>query len=328
MNYSIWITCSCNMKCDYCYEKDLGERSMTMSTAQKVLRFMERQNDKDDIHLHGGEVFTNLDVLDYLTLELKKCGRRMNLTTNGTLLNNKKAIKILNRLDSIQISLDGDKNTYEQSRHFKVKRDCFDNIIENAQRLLREGKNVVARMTLTPQNIDELITGILYLVNIGFKKIMYSIDYFSDKWNKNRIDMLTRQLVTVSDMRGSLLQRGIWIEGEGENIPHPLGVCTGGITRLDIYVDGYIYPCTFTVGNAQFCIGNVEMGVEKDWKYKLLEITKHSMSKGCEKCAKKTECRMYKCRFMNKSITNSLFSVSQTSCEIQKALLKKQGCTS
>ena len=89
---NIWLTTLCNLKCKYCYEKNIVKKhnNMTYKIAEEVLEYIE-ENFKQlyKVNFHGGEPFLNFEIMKYLTENLvsKNANIQIGFTTNGTVWN-------------------------------------------------------------------------------------------------------------------------------------------------------------------------------------------------------------------------------------------------
>lgn len=321
MNYTIWITKQCNMSCDYCYEKKrLTTTKMDMVTAQAVAGYIEKNNlQRVRIHYHGGEVFTNLVVIDYLSERLNCNMIKTNLTTNGTILNSD-VKRVLRRISDISVSIDGDRTVYTSNRHLGSD-ISFDQLVENIKNILYFFPHTSARMTVTPNNYKFLNQSISFLISIGFKRIHYSLDYYSKKWTKIGLQDLWKILNSITGLKHKY--RDIQIDGIGDCVPHRLSACNGGTGRIDIYADGSIYPCTAVAGIEQFKIGDIWSGMDIKQEAYLQDIVGHEMKDNCIRCDYRSYCRGFRCRFVNYDMSGDLFCPGDTICELQKLIMEK-----
>lgn len=102
----IYLTTDCNLRCEYCYEKDGRETLDKQKDCEIndidvfVDEIYEREyNNNSCIVVFGGEPLLRIDLLEYLCNRLceksKKNGWAINLITNGTLFNGKNLEKII-----------------------------------------------------------------------------------------------------------------------------------------------------------------------------------------------------------------------------------------
>ena len=114
--YFQWhITDKCNLRCAHCYQDDYTDNSdlpleELKLIADKLFRTLSKWKKKGDISITGGEPFTRRDLFSFLEyLDTSKCVSNLDILSNGTILTNENVerLRSLNKLHSVQISLDG-----------------------------------------------------------------------------------------------------------------------------------------------------------------------------------------------------------------------------
>lgn len=164
-------TWSCNLKCPYCVEKN-SEYVLQTKNYFSILKEFSQKNFGNYKHIHislfGGEplLFSD-DLFDYLnyvnTLKSKNTFEyTTSITTNGTLISS----EILRELSkhnckSLQITLDGNKNSHDKYRQFKVDSSgSFDLLIDKIKLCvedLDDSCNLVVRFNLNNIKSHDLI---------------------------------------------------------------------------------------------------------------------------------------------------------------------------
>jgi sulfatase maturation enzyme AslB (radical SAM superfamily) len=131
----IYLTTACNLRCEYCYEKDSREGlpdqiNLTIEDIDKFLdEITQREvNQISTIVIMGGEPFLRFDLVKYIVLRTiqipKKKGWGISLVTNGTLFSNKiisefsHLMKLCERSKKTSLSLEV---SYDGSGHKKRK---------------------------------------------------------------------------------------------------------------------------------------------------------------------------------------------------------------
>jgi len=152
LNLTVLTTLQCNFACDYCYQGDHGDynkfaQKMSMETAVKLAAWIDRElarvaPEKMILTFFGGEPLLNLPVLYYLAERAHRAAEhrglplRISIITNGLLLTE----EIVDRLkplglQSVKITLDGDKDAHNRVRPLRGGQGTFDRIIENIRRV-------------------------------------------------------------------------------------------------------------------------------------------------------------------------------------------------
>ena len=166
-------TLNCNLRCWYCYEKHREQANMSEEVRQRIMRLIDRLASNGELkHLHldffGGEPLlgfrqTVLPILQYARRRTTEAGIRlsMHFTTNGVLLT-EETIKTIQDIrpdytTTFQITLDGNREKHDATRHKADGGPTFDTIIANIHRALRAGMAVNNRFNFTGDNVDTLV---------------------------------------------------------------------------------------------------------------------------------------------------------------------------
>ena len=132
-------TLACNFACPYCYEHNLPVTSMKDDIQNRLVDFINGYADSFEgftINWHGGEPLVAFDTIKSLYSKFEKDVRlpitHSAMVTNGYLLN-KDICEFFNlhRLDYMQITIDGNKETHNKTRRLKNGQSSFERIIEN-----------------------------------------------------------------------------------------------------------------------------------------------------------------------------------------------------
>jgi len=120
-------TWACNLRCTHCSVLDRLEEEVTQPPdpgrlAGFVTRYLEERPQTTAIHAHllGGEPLLDLpgarSLLD--VLEGTGVSLRASVTTNGAIEWSPEVLAVLQRLDRINVSLDGDRISHDRQRRF------------------------------------------------------------------------------------------------------------------------------------------------------------------------------------------------------------------
>jgi SynChlorMet cassette radical SAM/SPASM protein ScmE len=165
----IAITGKCNLACEYCFYADEMPSRGDLPTERWLAFFEELGRLKVmNVTLTGGEVFSRGDLFELLD-SLVANRMRYSMLSNGTLIS-EKTVKQLeldkrrSRLDYIQISIDGSTAAVNDLS----RPESFARAVQGLRRLKEAAFPVTARVTINPNNIDDLknIAGLL-LDDIG-----------------------------------------------------------------------------------------------------------------------------------------------------------------
>jgi len=145
----IWFA-GCNMRCDYCYNKEIVFAKSGNYSLYNVITFLKNRVDMlDGVVLSGGEA-TNHDLVP-LCQEIKKLGFKIKLDTNGT---NSKQVQTLCELDLIDyIALDYKAPSYKYQEITKSTQ--FHEFEKTLQYLIDYDINFEVRTTIHSDLLNE-----------------------------------------------------------------------------------------------------------------------------------------------------------------------------
>lgn len=268
MEYSIYITYNCNLRCSFCYVKEkLSNRKKDISDRKidQIAKYIAN-NEKKKIGLwvvfFGGEPLLVPEIINKFITKLQNTKIRFAMYTNGLLLD-KIPEAILEKIAVIFVSADGDKETQEKHRGQGTYHRVLSNI-DAAKK--KTGAFFIGRMTVDEQtdlyksavNLLKYTDGIHWqIANIpafvspsrfiksykaGLKKLFnYWLDSFKKRKNLNIIPF---QAIIASLVFNYPNNKRSFRCGVGKSVQV-------------IDIDGKIYWCDELVGNKKALIGNV-----------------------------------------------------------------------
>lgn len=160
----------CNMRCVYCFEGDICDTvpDMTADTFKASLSFLEKYIETRrprllDFNLFGGEPLLRRELAENLLAGVRAlCARQkvrveVNVVTNGTLMQ-RDDLSALKRLGvgSIQVTIDGERETHDKRRPFKNKKGSFDVVFRNTLAAIDAGFQVVLNMNFDKGNYGSI----------------------------------------------------------------------------------------------------------------------------------------------------------------------------
>ncbi|BAL80234.1 radical SAM protein [Caldisericum exile] len=176
----ILLTYNCNMKCLYCYERNINVKrnDSDTKTVNKILKWIKNEvkfNNSSliDIAFFGGEPLLRNDLLVYLASDLKLFSNLNNikfnftLITNGTLLSPIILLELIKaEVKTIQITLDGWKTMQDYLRPLKGGRNSYElilkNISENREIIKKNNMKIIINVNLNWLNSNvEIIAPLL-----------------------------------------------------------------------------------------------------------------------------------------------------------------------
>lgn len=153
------VTYRCNLRCRFCYascscRRDSDSEEMTTAEVERVLRVIRRDAQVPSTSFTGGEPLLRTDLLR-LVGYAKEVGLRVNLITNGTLIDGDAARRLRRAgLDSAQVSLEG--VTAETHDALTQVPGSFAETLAGLEHLRRAGLAVHTNTTANRRNLSEL----------------------------------------------------------------------------------------------------------------------------------------------------------------------------
>lgn len=206
-------TLDCNFRCWYCYEKHVVNSKMTLSTVNAVKILISRIISNPfisffDLGFFGGEplfFFNHVakNIIAYTREQCVKFGKSLHIhfTSNGALLNN----SIINFLSqsscAFQITLDGAKESHDNTRFTKNYSGSFDIITTNILKLVKAKIDVIVRVNYTGDNIDSVISILDRFKECGYEYKKYLKFDFQRVWQdrKDRFDETEKKINSIRD---------------------------------------------------------------------------------------------------------------------------------
>lgn len=326
---SILISEDCNLRCKYCFECH-NNKHMTEEVAKQSINFLidnalKMQDDHIHLMLFGGEPLINYKIVKYiLEYGYKQC-RNHNLyltasmVTNCTVMNPEIEMMMrewINKIDfSVQLSIDGKKETQDMFRVTKGGQGSFDLLEKNIpiwQDIFRHKPHMLCVHGCCNENtIHNLYENYLYFrEELNFKSIWF-IPIASDGWTDKLSKVYEEQLTKISnhilnkiketnDIREISVYAPIdkcMNQSTGFNIP-----CGAGRGFVTITADGNVYPCHhfyFNDPEEETYLGNIFDGLNFDKKRIFDEYSSEDLScskNGCDcydcyRCIAESWCR-------------------------------------
>lgn len=157
LRYFFELTYLCNLNCPYCYVGE--ERKKNELTTQEWFNIIEQIPFYSFVTIVGGEPLIRKDFIEILEKTAKKTFGKLNVVTNGILINDEIIDALLrSKMMLLSVSLDGYGENHDKNRG---KEGIFQKIIENLENLqARKGKNkkpmIDIKTIVLAENLDDL----------------------------------------------------------------------------------------------------------------------------------------------------------------------------
>ena len=143
----------CNLTCKHCYSSSSPSHHNELDT-KDIISFLKYAFDYgfNALSISGGEPFLYSGLEDVFT-ESKNLGYKNLVASNGMLLKSERAKRILQKIDLIAISLDGDQQLHDEIRNLH---GAYSKMLEGLDVLADSNIDFGFIHTLTPRSWDLL----------------------------------------------------------------------------------------------------------------------------------------------------------------------------
>ncbi len=137
---TIVVTTKCNFNCSYCYQDSKTASSISTEVINAYCRLIKASDQKyHSITLYGGEPLLEFNACVSICSRARKIMEEKNgrfkasMITNGYLLSRSK-LEIMKSvgIESVQITIDGDKKTHNKNRRHISGCNTYETILKNA----------------------------------------------------------------------------------------------------------------------------------------------------------------------------------------------------
>lgn len=324
------VTEQCNLRCTYCYQHNKNNKKMDINTAKQAVDFIldaHKVNEYYNTNISkgvildfiGGEPLLEIDVIDFIVDYFKKRTFELshpwfenyfiNITTNGTLYDNDKVLKFLNKNKgrvSVGITIDGNKELHDSCRIFPDGTGSYDVVEKNVKKWIELEESPQTKITLCPNNIKYTSEAIKSVFNLGIRCASTNC-VFEKGWTIEHARILFKEMKKLGDyiLDNDMYKKyycSLFDEYIGDIEKNNSNYCGGNGDMLAISPDGKLYPCIrFMKYSLKYqqekSIGDIWNGINtKDrWLIRLKNIDRESQivfddNKKCQKCKISSGC--------------------------------------
>jgi len=199
----VWFS-GCNMRCDFCYNKDIVFAKDGQYSYSDVLEFLKtRVNLLEAVVLSGGEA-TSHELVEFCK-QVKELGFLIKLDTNGTNYNSVKELLKLNLLDYVALDYKAPEDKFMQITHS----NRYDEFSKTLNLLIQSNIEFEVRTTLHSDLLD--VDDINAIINdLTFRG--YDNKYYIQKFllTEDNIGNLTRAATSFDESKLSKALEIIW----------------------------------------------------------------------------------------------------------------------
>ena len=226
------ITNKCNLSCSFCSIDNLDKKEMTPNEFRIVIDKIKNYTDNIYLHVKGEPLLHShldeiLDICDNNKINVR-------ITTNGTLLENKRNLLLKHNIKQINVSLHSENNLH----------NYFDKVFNTCD-LLSKNTAIIYRIWALPTlNLDKLSTEIVDKINNHYKLSPEIV---------NKI--MTEKNIKIKE--NIYLDKDYEFEWPEINTKKSdYGTCLGTKSHIAILSNGNITPCCLD-SNGIITLGNI-----------------------------------------------------------------------
>lgn len=270
MHLTLAPTMDCCFKCHYCFEKYKEKNYMTESVMSSIIKYISGLSELKSIRLtwFGGEPLMAVPQMDMFYTMFKDVWGEKNFSSNIITTGyhiNERVIEVLKKIQvsSMQITLDGLKDSHNKVKFLNECPNVFDKVIENIDLISEKAPeiSIIIRVNLTKANMSEYVPLYKMVVN-RFKGRNVSIapafvldrGITNDNSDDDDIFFTPQQ---ESDFILNLAASNI----DSPFIRYPKPFFSECAIRNDMAIsfdpEGYAYKCWEIIGNKEYAIGKL-----------------------------------------------------------------------
>ncbi len=327
MNFTLWVTTTCNLNCRYCYEGG-NKLNLTMekTTITRTIEFIKQSmvsSDESDfnINFHGGEPLLAIDIIyEFVTLLKKVMPYKQPhyyITSNGILLSKTILQFFKDNNFILSLSIDGEKSVHDGNRRTHDGHGTYECILPHIYMALEQMPLTCARMTIQSKNAHMLSSNIIHLIKMGFVNIDPVPDMYDSGWNTRTLNDFENELKSVATyIKNTNIE--VSLITSVPRIPRR-GSCSGGKTTFHIYSDGTIYPCAAVAGDITYSLGTVPTLVPERVAY--WHRCDDNKVNSCIGCTRYDYCDATRCKIINEKIFGNMLLPPPLLCAFQNIMI-------
>jgi uncharacterized protein len=337
MHFTLHLTTSCNMRCDYCYAAPSPGPAMTESVAAAALALAARMSTGPiGIVFFGGEPLLCRELIESTVAEARRMEARglgsfhFKVTTNGLLVDSALLEFAIREDVHVALSLDGVRAAHDAHRRKADGGASFDCVLPALREVLaaRPYSNVLS--VVSPDTASHLGDSVEMLLGEGCRTLIVSLDYSAD-WSEEQLDVLQAQYRKLARLYVSLTRQGrkfylspfeVKLSSHVNQHRFPMQRCEMGSRQLSVDPEGWIFPCVqFPQAGRQspWCIGHVAQGVDEAARERIRAMSK-LQKEPCRECAIQARCQ-HTCGCLNWQATGEISRVAPVLCRSERMLM-------
>ncbi len=259
-------TLDCNLQCWYCYEKHLGDTTMKEDTLQALFHLIDKKTESNVLRHLSVSFFGGEPLLPYRRIvkpllehasercRQKNIGFSTAFTTNGLLLTTD-VLDDLARLyfsqpPSFQITLDGNAELHDGTRHTANGQPTYATIIRHIHEVVHRKWHVSLRFNYTHENIDTFVDVLTDLADLTAAEKACITCNFQQVWQDKKEHPETEE--TAREAVATFRAEGY--ETDCDGVVRRGNCYADAANSIVVNSDGNVFKCTardFTPNNSE-----------------------------------------------------------------------------
>ncbi len=301
----IKLTGRCNLSCPFCdYWRESAKDHLNIKGLSDLFGELKELGTKK-IHFSGGEVFVRKDIFDIFSIA-KDLGFKLNVTSNGTLIDRDRAEKIVDLVDSITISLDScEEKIHDKLRgkgNFKKSVKAIDYLVKFRKKKKKKLK-IRVNTLITKKNYRSLWGMAEFVNSLDVDRLLFIpvddegeyrlskkkiIEFYGEVFSKCKEDMIKYNLydnpLRLYPFGFSESDYKLSKDGKYSLNFYEENLCFAPLLHSFIHWDGSVYPCCMLRGKVE-PLGNItETPFKEIWFGRKYQIFREKIKNNREAC--------------------------------------------
>lgn len=274
-------TLACQLKCPYCFEHNISDNkrcSVKNEVIEAMFNLLDSYTVNHNIKIikiifFGGEPLLRKDIITHILFSLhifsvtRGIELKTELITNGELLD-KEICQTLKKYNwtRLQVTLDGFRDTHNETRRRKDGKETFDTIITKIKLVIAEKyiDKIDLRVNLSKTNFASVRKLINYLAHLNMADVLNLTVGLIESYGENSCSNISCNVQGEDIDAGTAinyLKLSLFAKSLGFNIPDEFmagPICIATMTNsVVIQPDGGMQKCFCSVGMEEFNFGNL-----------------------------------------------------------------------
>ncbi len=343
MDVTLCLTHACNLRCEYCYAGRKFARRMSWDTARRAVDFAFAHTVEQaracgrvpecQLGFFGGEPLLEWELLQRVAIHARDeslrlgVGLKQTVTTNMTLLDERRAEWLREQRFHVGLSLDGNAAMHDTLRRTAAGGPSHEACARALRFFRGPDSNGEVIVVLDPRNIGHLADSVAWLIGEDMRRISLNPNFATD-WDRAALDRWRVAYERVGDLWRESFRHGRpvalnvfdgKIRARINGGYRPCDRCTFGENEIAVSAAGFFYPCERLVGddsNAELRIGHIDEGFYPRERRRILAARGNTVAE-CRDCPVRDRCMNW-CGCVNYASTGFINRVPGVVCHHER----------